>query len=88
METFFAENGKKNLLFVYGEHDSNTSANAPNTTTTTANAHNTQAKLAAKQNKTKVQIADSSSLVLKGVCVFFVRNSTSIAITVQNISQV
>lgn len=39
-------------------------------------------------NKPKVQIVDSSHLSLKGVCIFFVRNSTSIAITSQNISQV
>lgn len=41
----------------------------------------------AKVSRSKVQIVESSSLSLKGVCVFFVRNSTSIAITPQNVSQ-
>lgn len=39
-------------------------------------------------NKSRVQIVDSSHLTLKGVCIFFVRNSTSTPITIQNISQV
>lgn len=39
-------------------------------------------------NKPKVQIVDSSHLAFKGVCIFFVRNSTSTPLTNQNISQV
>ena len=38
--------------------------------------------------KPKIQIVDSSNLILKGICVFFVRNSTAIAISSANISQV
>lgn len=39
-------------------------------------------------NRAKVQIVDSSHLAFKGLCIFFVRNSTSTIITNQNISQV
>lgn len=38
--------------------------------------------------KPKVQIVESSNLSLRGICVFFVRNSTSILVTRENISQV
>ena len=38
--------------------------------------------------KPKVQIVESSNLSLRGICVFFVRNSTTILITKENISQV
>lgn len=41
-----------------------------------------------KPAKFRVQIVDSSNLSLRGVCLFFFRNSTSIAITPQNIHQV
>ena len=41
-----------------------------------------------KTAKSKVQIVDNSNLSLKGISIFFVRNSTSIAISTQNISQV
>jgi hypothetical protein len=49
-------------------------------------ADSTSAK--SKITKSKVQIVESSNMSLKGVCVFFVRNSTSNPITAQNISQV
>lgn len=68
MEAFFVEDGNKNLLFYYGEPDTN----------------NAKSKII----KSKVQIVDNSNLSLKGVSIFFIRNSTSIAITAQNISQV
>lgn len=65
MENFFSENGRKNLIFYYGD--------------------DLVTKI--KSSKAKVQIVESSNLSLKGVCIFFIRNSTSIAITSTNISQ-
>ncbi len=40
------------------------------------------------KSKLKLQIVRSNSLNIKGLCVFFVRNSTSIEITTINVSQV
>jgi hypothetical protein len=73
MESFFRENGNKNLLFFYGEPDP---------------SHPSTPKTNIRGAKHKVLIVESSHLSLRGVCVFFVRNSTSIAITSNNISQV
>jgi hypothetical protein len=71
MEAFFAENGNKNLLFCYGEPETNM-----------------QVSKTTLPKKTKIQIVESSNISLRGICVFFVRNSTSILVTRENISQV
>jgi len=48
----------------------------------------TESALNKFRTKPKIQIVDSSNLILKGICVFFVRNSTAVAISSNNISQV
>lgn len=85
MDSFFVENGRKNLIFCYSEPDSPNDGNR-SSQQQQQQAANKQGAL--KINRAKVQIVDSSDLILKGVCIFFVRNTTSTAITTQNISQV
>lgn len=48
----------------------------------------TESALNKFRTKPKIQIVDSSNLILKGICVFFVRNSTAVAISSNTISQV
>lgn len=81
MSSFFAEKGSKILVFFYGETD--TTSSTSNTTSTATQGQNVKGKSV----KSKLQIIQSSSVMLKGICIFFVRHTTSIAITSSNISQ-
>ena len=76
IENFFSVNGNKNLLFCYNESEYNSSS------------QQTQpGKQLLKTSKAKVQVVANSDLSLRGICLFFVRNSTLTAITSTNIHQ-
>ncbi len=83
---FFAENGAKYLLFNYAEP-------LPSSTNSTSEIGGgvgikSASGLKSGLNKPKCQIVKSSNLhILRGLCIFFVRNSTSIEITYSNIAQ-
>lgn len=81
MENFFQDNGRKNLIFFYHESDST------DTKSSMAGSHY-PVRNVARMFRSRVQVVESADVPLKGICVFFVRNSTSVTITNQNVSLV
>ncbi len=82
---FFAENGRKHLVFCYSEPgpetgDASTDQMKKKTTAGTIGP----LKIA---NQPKLQIVDGFDLSFYGVCIFFLRNSTSEPLLKENIAQ-
>jgi hypothetical protein len=88
MENFFQDNGRKYLLFFYSEPESSDKGATPPQQQQQQQAQSIAYVRAIRSHKTKVQIMESSDITFKGICVFFVRNSTQISITNTNVSNV